>query len=246
MANANSTADRAIEILLLFDDEHPVLSALEIADHFGMSRSTIYRYLASLRSQGLLIELPDGFGLGHRIFELAKIARRNFDILDVASDTLEALSRELGETVLLTQRYEGNVVILQSWESNRPLRISYHRGETLPMPVGASGKVILAYGNAAETGKTLEGFNLDPAKLRGFRQELDEVRAKGLAVNRGEIDEGVAAIAMPILERNGTARYVVSLVAPMSRLDVDNAADKIEKLRDAVNQVSEAWSRISA
>ncbi len=74
----NSTADRAIDVLFLFDVHTPVLSAGDIAERLGMSRSTTYRYLQSLRTSNLLEEdaVRGGFRLGSRVFELARIAVR--------------------------------------------------------------------------------------------------------------------------------------------------------------------------
>lgn len=39
----NATADRALDILLLFSDERPALSGAEVALHLGVARSTAYR-----------------------------------------------------------------------------------------------------------------------------------------------------------------------------------------------------------
>src|SRR3990172_2284296 len=73
---ANTTADRAIDTLLLFSDEKPNWSAAEIAARFDMPRSTVYRYLNTLHTYALIVEDADGgFQLGPRIFPLARIAK---------------------------------------------------------------------------------------------------------------------------------------------------------------------------
>ena len=73
----NATAERAIDLLLVFDEQHPVQSAAQVARRLGMSRSTTYRYLQSLRSHGLLeMDVRRGtYRLGNRIIQLASIAR---------------------------------------------------------------------------------------------------------------------------------------------------------------------------
>lgn len=58
--SANSTADRAIEILLAFDAAHPVWTPTALAQHLEMPRSTIYRYFNSLKHYGLIVEDRDG------------------------------------------------------------------------------------------------------------------------------------------------------------------------------------------
>ncbi|MFF3484154.1 helix-turn-helix domain-containing protein [Streptomyces sp. NPDC002701] len=41
----NATADRALDILLIFDDDRLVLSAAHVAARLEVARSTAYRYL---------------------------------------------------------------------------------------------------------------------------------------------------------------------------------------------------------
>src|SRR5262245_50911445 len=92
-SSRNSTAERAIDVLLLFDQDTPVLSAGDIAERLGMSRSTTYRYLQSLRSFDLLEEdsAHGSFRLGPRIFELARIARRGLGLSEIALPVMQDL-----------------------------------------------------------------------------------------------------------------------------------------------------------
>ena len=72
----NAVADRAIDILLSFSDDQPVLTANQLREAHGMSRSTIYRYLTSLRANGFIVEeAGKGFRLGPKLIEMARIAR---------------------------------------------------------------------------------------------------------------------------------------------------------------------------
>jgi DNA-binding IclR family transcriptional regulator len=226
MTSANSTADKAIEILLMFDDQHSVISAAEVGERFKMSRSTTYRYLSSLRGQGLLIEAGSGrFRLGHRIFVLARIARLGFSILEVAEPELRKLLAETDETILLSQKIGQEITVLECLESSKRVRINYQRGQILPTPAGAAAKVFLAFDERERVEKVLKrrkfsGYTkhtiTDAAALA---RTLDEVRRQGFAINAGEIDEDVTAVAAPIYDKNQIVRYAVSAVAPSFRVD---------------------------
>ena len=48
----NSTADKALDIPLMFGDDRPPLAAAEVARQLDVARSTAYRYLQSLVSTG--------------------------------------------------------------------------------------------------------------------------------------------------------------------------------------------------
>ena len=87
---------------MLFSEDKPIWSTAEIAQHFGMPRTTTYRYLASLRSYGLLVEdASGGYRLGPRIFPLARVAKAGTSILTIALPHLSTLNRDLGEAVTL-------------------------------------------------------------------------------------------------------------------------------------------------
>ena len=124
-----------------------MIGAGEVADHLGVARSTAYRYVQSLVQSGFLEEAETGkLRLGRRILELAIIARRGLGLSDVARPVMRRLCADLGETVLLT-RLAGNAVICLEREeaSTQRVRISYERGQVLPINAGASAFVLLAW-----------------------------------------------------------------------------------------------------
>lgn len=213
----NTTADRAIDVLLLFDDAHPTLTAAEVSQRLRMPRSTTYRYLESLRSSGLVEEdeARAAFRLGPRIFQLARVARRGLDLVEIALPVMRELARQTGESVLLTRRSGDQVVCVERVDSPLPARLSYERGHVLPVHAGASAKVLLAFAAPEEIDDVLsrtvlprftENTVTDPTALRA---QLEQIRGDGYAVTAGEVDVGVRGVAAPI--RNGAGRVVAGL-----------------------------------
>ena len=244
MSSANSTADRAIDILLLFDEDHPILSATEVAKHFKMARSTAYRYLTSLRAKGLIVQKDEGFGLGHKIFVLARAARVSFDILDLVEPELKALQKKTGETILFVERRNDEIVVLESIESKHPMRITYGRGAIFPFPAGASARIFVAFSPNNEVNHISDHNPLnrytnntivDPVDLQ---KEIDLVRRRGYAVNHGEIDDGVSAISAPILNKEGYVEYAVTVVGPSSRI----TTRKVDAIKDLVCETAKHLS----
>ena len=242
---ANSTADRAIDILLVFSEEHLVWSAADIAAHFGMPRSTTYRYINSLRAYRLIVEDESGgYRLGPKIFPLARVAKASNSILRVAASRLRKLNDAFGEAVSLFQRIGEDVVNLDHIESRYPVRITYPRGQMLPWPATASAKVLLAFANRAEQGTIFR--LLEPVRytkktitnLKTLRKVLEKIRHDGYAFSDEERDLGVRAIAAPIFIR-GEARYSITLSGVSFRL-TDNRIPAI------VSAVKETASTISA
>lgn len=249
----NTTADRAIDVLLLFDSSTPVLWAGDIADRLGMSRSTTYRYLQSLRSSDLLEEdtARGGFRLGPRIFELARIARQGLGLSEIALPVMEDLCREVDEAVLLTRRSGTMAICVERVETNRPIRLSYERGHALPLHAGAPSKVLLAYEEqadlAVESLGELERFTdstiTDPDALR---TELGKIRKQGYALSNGERDEGVRGIAAPIFGADGRIVAGISVGTVSFLADEDDLPATIAAVRASAQRVTDRLVQIGA
>jgi DNA-binding IclR family transcriptional regulator len=206
-----------------------VLSALEVAQHLKMSRSTTYRYLQSLRSYDL-IEEADGsarFRLGARILELARIARVGLGLCELALPVMQRLRDELGEAVLLTRRFARQVVCIERVAGLASIRLTYERGDVLPLHAGASAKVLLAFAEESEIRRILR-----EAKLPRFTdativdsevlaEQLLQIRDQGYATSRGEVDVGVLGVAAPVLDSEGRVLAGLSVAGPAFRLTDD-------------------------
>jgi DNA-binding IclR family transcriptional regulator len=243
-AQRNLTADRTIQLLLLYEEGRPVLSASEVANKLGMSRSTTYRYLQSLRDAGLLEEESAGYRLGPRIFQLARIARQGLGLSEVAAPVMRRLVDATGETILLTRRSGNRVVCLEREESWRSLRLSYERGQVLPVHAGASALVTLAWLDEDELERAvgsepLERFTdntiTDP---RALRARLGEIRRNGYIVTYGERDQGVVGIAAPIFGRRDHVIAGLTIVTPQHRLDAARLDDTVRLVKAAAEEIA--------
>ncbi|WP_425297965.1 IclR family transcriptional regulator [Nocardia brasiliensis] len=202
----NTTADRALDILLMFDERHLVLTAAEVAAHLAVGRSTAYRYLQSLTQTGFLEDADgSGYRLGSRVMELARLARRGFGLSEIARPIMRRLATTVGETVLLTRLTGDRVICLEREDSgSRAVRITYERGEILPINAGASAFSLLSWLSDAAVDDILDTTHLEgftartPVTKRALLARLQQTREQGYAVSRGELDPDVLGIAAPV------------------------------------------------
>jgi DNA-binding IclR family transcriptional regulator len=242
---ANSTADRAIDILLLFSEDRPIWSTTEIAEHFGMPRTTTYRYISSLRSYALIVEDESGgYRLGPKIFPLARVAKAGTSIMTVAAPHLAELNRAFGEAVTLYERVGHESIALDRRESRHRVKMMYTRGQILPWPGAASAKVLLANAPPSEqeaifrllvpvryTAKTIKSPKL-------LRSALKRIRDQGYAYSDQEREEGVRAIAAPIFSA-GEGRYCVTMSGPLFRMTADKLTAMIAAVRRAAQRITD-------
>ncbi len=244
---SNITVDKAFDILLSFSENRQAITAAEVSERFCLPRSTTYRYLLTLKENGLLEErVGGGYKLGPKIYALAHAVVRSVNLVDISRPHLEALSKKTGETVLLNQMLGGEIVVIDCVESRHPLKISYLKGSIVPVPAGASAKLFLAFGPSTD----LESFMAEaPLKKHATKTVIDrkklmrkitEARTRGYALNDEEIDEGVRALAAPILI-DGVASHCVSLVGPVLRMPDEELPSIAEEVKHCANSIRLAW-----
>lgn len=250
----NSTADRALDILMLFTDQKPVLTGAAIAERLGVARSTAYRYLQSLVGQSFLEEAPGGgFRLGLRILEIARVARRSYGLSEVALPVMTALSARVGETVLLTRRAGDLVVCVDRAEADtRPVRISYERGSILPINAGASALVLLAWSPEQDARALLERAPLERSTpttvtdVEVLLERLAQIREEGYSLTRAELDPDILGIAAPIQVEDGEVVAAVSVAAIESRVPPALTSHIIAEVRTAARDISDRLMVVAA
>ncbi len=242
--SANSTADRAIEILLAFDAGHPVWTPTALAQHLDMPRSTIYRYFNSLKQYGLIVEDQNGaFQLSAKIVELARVAKSTSTVLRIARPYIEKLSETFGEFTSLRELIGPELVPLDRIDCRHHVRIPYLRNTTLPWPATAGAKVMLAFSTPHQLDEMFRSFTpmaytshtiTDRALLE---RELERVRKQGFAISNEERDEGVSGVAAPIFS-GGKLAYCIALGGPSFRFVGNNLAQMTHEVSQAVQTIT--------
>jgi DNA-binding IclR family transcriptional regulator len=221
--NANVTADKAIEILLLFTPAKPVWTQQEISTQLNMSRSTTYRYISSLRSTGLVVQDERGsFCLGPRLLHMAQAARIANPIVGISGEPMRVLSTQFREVVILNELAEREILELTRIDSPQDIIIRSTRTQMLPWPATGSSKVLLAYSDDAIFEDILSSLTPTQftqhtiATLENLRMHLDLVRRQGYAISDEERDEGIWGVAVPILQGQRCS-HSLSVVGPKFR-----------------------------
>ena len=216
--------ERALDILLCFTVEVE-LSLTEIAGRIGLHKSTVHRLLASLEVKGFVIRDPqtEKYRLGYRVWELSANLSRTDDPAQLLLPEMERLRDELGETISLNVRDGKERIRIQVVQSNQAIRRVAHVGVRLPLYVGASSKVLLAYIDEAEMERLIQD---DPEwfahmNQSAFLDQLSAIRQQGYATSMEEREPGAASVAAPIFDLSGKFVAALSVSGPSSRLTLD-------------------------
>ncbi|GGJ13964.1 IclR family transcriptional regulator [Paenibacillus hunanensis] len=215
--------ERALDILLCFTRSGD-LGLTEIASEIGLHKSTVHRLLATLEEKGFVVRnsATDKYRLGIKIWELSTHLSQSDDPATMLLPDMEQLRDRLGETISLYIRDGAERLRIQAVQSNQAIRRVAPVGARLPLTVGASSKVLVAFSSEQERehilGMSEWPPNVDPDM---YRQQLDEVHQSGYSTSYEEREPGAAAVAVPIFDSAGQLRASLSLSGPVSRLSMD-------------------------
>ena len=218
--------ERALDVLVCFDNETPEQTVTDLQKRTGLSRPTLYRILCTLEGKGMIRSsgAPQKFSLGHEASRLAASWIGVNELLRVAGPVLRRLWEKTEETVaLFVATNNERKICIEEIESRHALTFKRGVGFTENLSVGASGKAMLAFTDAGRN---------DP--------EYGDVRRTGVRVSKGEIIEGAVAIAAPVFDHDGLVKGSVCIFGPEVRLSDDRRDTCISYVREASREISSA------
>ncbi|MEH7385948.1 IclR family transcriptional regulator [Bacillus sp. JJ1521] len=220
---------RAIDILNCFTLEENELSLTDISKKINLAKSTVIRLLYTLELNSLVERDPATFKykLGKQLYFLGNLAGRSIEIRSVAKATMERLRDQTRETVNLYVLDKDSRICIQQFESLQSVRHAVRIGEKLPLTLGATGKVLLAYQSDEFIEKTYIREN--PKKNKeDLKKDLDQIVDERFAKSIDEREVGSSAIATPIFDVNGNVIAALSISGPTTRFK----EEVITKLRN--------------
>lgn len=214
------SVERALDVLLCFAGEPDGLGVTQIAEKLGLYKSTVHRILGALEAKGFVCRGANTgrYHLGLKTLELASVYLTSGDVPAVAYPEMLALRDRTQETVSLYVRDGLRRVRVQRAEGPQTVRRVVGLGEGLPLYLGASGKVLLAWAPPAERDALLDQVLPPELDRTAFRQMLDEAVRRGWATSLEEREPGVASVAAPVLDRTGRCVAALAISGPVSRL----------------------------
>ncbi|MFC3771833.1 IclR family transcriptional regulator [Paenibacillus sp. GCM10012303] len=231
--------ERALDILSLFTDETE-LSLTEIAAKTELHKSTVHRLLASLEGKGYLVRNAETekYRIGFRIWELAANMSQSDDPGVLLQPEMERLRDSLGETISLYVRDGNERIRIQAVQSNQAIRRVAPIGARLPLSVGASSKVLIAFAEPDEQAQLLHELEwASPADRDAFVGQLGDIRRLGYATSIEEREPGAAAVSAPIYNRAHKLVAALGVSGPSNRLTLEKMKEHAMLIIEGANRM---------
>lgn len=193
------------------------MSLNEIARAVDMAPAKAHRYLASFIETGMVHHRRAGtYDLGPLAAEIGLAAMTRAEPVNRVAEDLEDLVEQTGRTVQLSVWGDRGPTIIRWERSARALITNLGLGSTLPLLSSATGRVFLAFSPARVTRRLLETerrHQAAPPDDAAIARLIESVRSEGLAGVDQSFIPGLYALAAPILNWQGEADAVVTVVS---------------------------------
>ncbi|WP_238015720.1 IclR family transcriptional regulator [Dactylosporangium sp. AC04546] len=215
---------RVFGLLETLADAGGIATVSELAELSGLPLPTIHRLLRTLVSLGYARQEPSReYALGPRLVRLGEAANRLLEAW--ATPHLRQLADAIGETSSFALLDGAGVVYVAQAPGRHSMRIFTEIGHRAGIHCTAAGKAILATFPPAKATEIARRADLHAYTHRtittvdALMRELEAVRERGYALDLGEQEIGVSAIAVAL---PGTpARGALSISGPQARMGDD-------------------------
>jgi DNA-binding IclR family transcriptional regulator len=235
------SVDRALRILTVLQGARR-MSLGEIASALELPPSTVHGIIRTLLAHGMVQQERDSlrYRLGPATLRLGNVYLDTLELRSRVTTWAEELARRTGCSVRTGVLLLGDVVVVHHEPRPDGTRQMPEVGIVIPAHACALGKALLAYDVEAcaqvlaaprrsMTGETITGKAV-------LRDQLNEVRATGIATEVEEAVLGECGAAAPLVEAGGDLAGAIGLVVPSGEWPLDPSA--LDALRTTARAVS--------
>lgn len=243
----NSSTVRVLKILEEIARSDKGLGVTELSNRLDINKSTMYRFLATLKEEQYLEqqESTKKYQSGIKLFELASRIVNEINWTKDIKPFLENLKNQLNETVHLGIIDKGEVIYIDKVESERSIRMYSMIGKRAPVYCTGIGKAILAFEPDEKMFQIVKDIEYNDFTVNtiindaSLIKELKIIRTQGFSLDKEEHESGVNCAAAPIFDHNGKVLGGISVAGPSSRINKGNSFDLAEEIKKTSQLISQ-------
>lgn len=217
--------EKGFSIISLLSKHGAPLKLEELVKLSGVKKTSCFRILQTLTRAGFAARDMDtsGYFIGPQMISIGLAALGNRGVRELALPFMKEISQKTGETVNLAILSGSDVIFVERLQSAHIIETTLHVGYRLSAHLSSMGKAILAHLPEAELNLVLKQLRFKKktetsiATVAALKKELKKVRELGFAVNDEELEQGLFAIAAPLIDHTGTAVAAINISFPLMR-----------------------------
>jgi DNA-binding IclR family transcriptional regulator len=235
------TAARTLDIFETFAAQSRPLRLSELAAVLNAPVSSCFQLVRTLQRRGYVYALHGKtYYPTRRMLQNAQVIDVSDPVLRLAHPVLEALRDKTGESALVAQHAEHNIMILDVVESQHSVRYSTLPGAIRYLHSSSAGKAILGEMTREERDRWLPDplpvFTSTTIATRAkLDKDLAKSRARGWYESQGETDPDLHSVAIPV--HAGGSVLAISVAGPVTRFTKHRTAH-VAALKRAVTALA--------
>lgn len=224
---------KALKIIEAFDDDSPRMTATELSQRCGLSRTAARRYLLSLCHYGYASTDGKTFWLLPRVLRLGQSYLTSARMPRLVQPFIQRISAQCGETVNVSVLDGHDILYVARSNSPRVVSIGFHPGARAPAHVVSPGVVILSTWADEDIDRWLEEHEFvrftsstvtDPKELR---HAIMAARSFDHWITEQQLDGGLRGIATSLLDRKGQCVGAIGMTVQVSQYTPDSMRQKL-------------------
>jgi IclR family acetate operon transcriptional repressor len=219
----------------------------ELSRMTGMQKNRVWRILTTLVRRGYVLqdEETQKYSLGPGFLILGETFRNRFDLRRASAPLMDELAEVSGDAVHLDIIYGQEAVLIDRRLGSHGVQVTGPIGEGIPLYLGASPKIHLAYLPERERKKLLDELRIVPLTANSVRTremlegQLEEIRRLGYWVSEEDYEIGSNEVAAPVFDHTGRVVAGLGIAIPRARYTPERRDRTIQLVVDAARGLSE-------
>lgn len=242
-----ATLAKGLALLGCFGKQRPTMTLSEAANAANLSRATARRILRTLTELGYVEQQGRDFSLSPNILKLGFAYLATQSWIERAQPLLKELSERLQESASAAILEGDEIVYVVRVPTRRIMSASISVGSRLPAFHTALGRVLLGTLDDAEIWRRLKTTRIEgytTSTITDLQALFDRVRAdreQGFAIVDEELERGLRALAVPVLDRSGEAIGAINLSTHTGRTTRNEMRDHfLPALKQVAEQIRQS------
>jgi IclR family transcriptional regulator, pca regulon regulatory protein len=240
-----ATLAKGLAVLGCFGKQRPMMTLSEAALAANVSRATARRILRTLTELGYVEQHGRQFSLSPNILQLgfAYLAAQSW--IERAVPLMKELSERVHESCSAAILQGIEVVYVARVPTRRIMSVAVSVGSRLPAFHTAMGRVQLGFLDDSEIWRRLKSVRIEPltpSTITDLQALFDRIRddhQQGFSIVDEELERGLRAIAVPIVDRQNEVVAGLNLSTHATRTTRNEMREKLlPELRAVAAQIS--------
>lgn len=224
--NFPPATERTLQILDYFASDPSSKTLKTIAEKLSIPSTSLYRIINCMQEYRYIVEdpkRPNYFKPGYKLSQFSNIVSTERDLIKIARPYMEELAKTSSQACQLCTLTESGICTIDQCLPQSGITYISELGETLPVNVSASGKLLTALlppqkqKSFLKRAKTLFRQHTPNTiiDIVEFQRELDRIQKLRYGTDVEEYAIGIGCIAVPIHNANREPIAAIGVTGPI-------------------------------